>query len=240
MTTRSIPLWQQLQKPVQKSYYHKHNTTLCSDHLDLNMLLQLYVPALLLTHGALASSNKGNPPPVDYLLRSGREYSAPEVDVLAVSGQTNNDSAMMTSQENHNNNNTAITSDQTEPNAWSRRAALEQHPRRLAELERAGVVFSSYLYWEDPEGCPSLQPECEDCGGLNTLWHRDVLVPSPRCSGVSLFFRFRCNWTHINFQLVDEGMKWKDCRCGDDELRTVHITPVMPLPDPDAESEPDL
>lgn len=151
------------------------------------MLFQSYVSALFLAHGAVASSNKGNPPSVDYLLRSDRQYSAPHVEVSAVSGRINNDSAMMTSQENNNNNNnTAITSDQTEPNAWSRTAALEEHPRRLAELERAGVVFSSYLYWEDPKGCPSLQPECEDCGGLNTLWHRDVLVPSPRCSGVSL------------------------------------------------------
>jgi hypothetical protein len=35
-------------------------------------------------------------------------------------------------------------------------------------------------------------------------------------------------------------MKWKDCRCGDDQLREVLINPVMPLPDLDAESEPDL
>jgi hypothetical protein len=155
------------------------------------MLLQSCIPTLFFAHGAIASSYKGNTSPVDDLLHNGHEYSAPQIEVLPVSSQTNNDLAMMTSQENDNyhSNTTGITLDQIERNASNTPGSY--HPERmerLAELESAGIEFSPYLYWEEPEGCPSLQPECEDCGGMNKLWHRDVLVPSPRCSGVSFSF----------------------------------------------------
>lgn len=87
-----------------------------------------------------------------------------------------------------NNNNTATTLDQANSNATNVTAELNSRARRIAEFEAAGIEFSTYGYWDDPEGCPSLQPKCEDCGGWMVLYHRDVLNPSSRCSGVSLSF----------------------------------------------------
>lgn len=142
------------------------------------MLLQFYIPALSLAHGVVASSYARS---YNHMLRSGREYSSPQIEILAVSGQ-----AMMPGQENNNNNNTVTTLDQANNNATNDTAELDPYARREAELEAARIEFSTYGYWEDPEGCPSLQPKCEDCGGLMVLYHRDVLNPSPRCSGVSL------------------------------------------------------
>jgi hypothetical protein len=153
------------------------------------MLPQSCIPALFFTYGVIASSYKDDLLPVIDMLHSGHEYSAPQIGVLAVSGQTNNDSAMTTGQESNNNNNTAITLDQTRRNASNSPGPYYgERMERLAELESVGIEFSSYAYWDEPEGCPPLQPECKDCGGLNRLWHRDVLVPSPRCSGVSFSF----------------------------------------------------
>jgi hypothetical protein len=151
------------------------------------MLLQSCIPALFFTCGAIASSYKGSTPPAGRLLSSDREYAAPQIEVLAVSDQTNHDLAMMTSQANDNNNNTNTTPDQTERNASNNTGRYyRERLERLADLERAGIEFSSYLYWDEPEECPALEPECKDCGGLNVLWHRDGLQPSARCSGVSL------------------------------------------------------
>lgn len=81
------------------------------------------------------------------MLHSGHEYSAPQIGVLAVSGQTNNDSSMTTGQESNNNNNTAITLDQTTRNASNSLGPYyRERMERLAELESVGIEFSSYAY----------------------------------------------------------------------------------------------
>ncbi|KEQ76934.1 hypothetical protein M436DRAFT_60731 [Aureobasidium namibiae CBS 147.97] len=177
------------------------------------MLLQYYIPALLLAHAAAASSYRDRlAGPYNHVLRSGREYPSQQIEVSALSGQTSNVSAMVTGQGN-NNNNTASTLDQTNHNATNDTARLDSRARRLAELDAAGIEFSTYLYWENPEACPSREPECKDCGGEMLLWHRDELVPSSRCSG-----------------LKDEGMKWKDCRCTN-SWPEEFVTPCMPSTD---------
>lgn len=87
-----------------------------------------------------------------------------------------------------NNNDTATTFSQADSDVSNYTAELNARARRLAELEASGIEFSTYLYWDEPEGCPALLPKCKDCGGLTVLWHRDVLNPSSRCSGVSFFY----------------------------------------------------
>jgi hypothetical protein len=76
------------------------------------MLFQSYIPALVLAHGAVASSqdNHGRPgKSYNHVLRSGRQYSTPQIEVSAASGQANNDVAMMTGQQNNNNHTIATT-----------------------------------------------------------------------------------------------------------------------------------
>jgi hypothetical protein len=154
------------------------------------MLVQSCIPALIFTYGAVASSHKYAQPsdPYRHVLRSGREYSTPQRRFPAVSRQVNNDVAMMTGREN--NNNTMImgqeiskdtiipTIQQADSDAAN--SAAEPSPRRRQ--------FSTYLFMESPEGCPSLQLECKDCGGHKLLGHRDEVAPSVRCSGVRLSF----------------------------------------------------
>jgi hypothetical protein len=78
------------------------------------MLFQSYILALVLAHGAFALSNK-YADPYSHVLRSGRQYSTPQIEVSAVLGQTNNDVAMMTGQQNSDNN-TVATLDQENNN----------------------------------------------------------------------------------------------------------------------------
>ena len=175
------------------------------------MLLQ-YIPALLLTHGAAASSYRDRlARPYNHVLRSGREYPSQQIEVSALSGQTNNVSAMVTGQAN-NNNNTASTLDQTNNNATNNTARHSSRARRLAELETeleaAGIEFSTCLYWENPEACPSREPEYKDCGEEMFLWHRDVLGLSRRCSGGSLPFLSRFSeLLLVDFELSSSKMK---------------------------------
>jgi hypothetical protein len=153
------------------------------------MLVQSCIPALIFTYGAVASSHKYAQPsdPYRHVLRSGREYSTPQRRFPAVSRQANNDVAMMTGRENNNNtmmigreisNNINNTIEQADNDAANSTAEPSPRPRQ----------FSTYLYMESPEGCPSLQLECEKCGGHKLLWHRDEVAPSIRCSGVRLSF----------------------------------------------------
>jgi len=172
------------------------------DPCDCKMLLQ-YIPALLLAHGAAASSYRDRlARPYNHVLRSGREYPSQQIEVSALSGQTNNVSAMVTDQGN--NNNSATTLDQTNIIATNNTARLSSRARRLAkletELEAAGIEFSTYLTRENPEACPSGEPECKDCGGLVSLWHRDELVSTFRCSGVSfsVFHLTELFWLTLN------------------------------------------
>jgi hypothetical protein len=135
------------------------------------MLSQSYILALVLAHGAFASSNK-YADPYSHVLRSGRQYSTPQIEVSAVLGQTNNDVAMMTGQQNsdnntvatldqeNNNNNTVTTLSQANSNAEDDTAERSYRTRLLAELEAAGTEFSTLLYAEDPEECPPVRPEC--------------------------------------------------------------------------------
>lgn len=148
------------------------------------MLLQSYVRAMLLVHGAVAFSYKNDARLDKHVLRSGREYSS-QIEVSAASGQANNDLALMMGRQN--NNDTATTRNQADSNAANDTAELDPRDRRPAELEASEIEFRTYLCWDDTEGCPAGLPECQDCGGLMLLWHRDVLNPSPRCSGVSFF-----------------------------------------------------
>ncbi|KAG9526937.1 hypothetical protein KCV07_g439, partial [Aureobasidium melanogenum] len=93
-----------------------------------------------------------------HVLRSGRQYSPP-IEVLALSGQANNNLAMMTGQ--NNNNNTATTSNQANndlammmgqedndntsnranSNAINDTAEVAPRTRRVAELEARGFQF---------------------------------------------------------------------------------------------------
>lgn len=154
------------------------------------MLLQYYTSALVLVHGVVASSNKYAQPSDPYrrVLRSGREYSSPQIRFPAVSRLANNDVAMMTGRENNNNtmmigreisNDTIIRAiEQADSDAANSTTEPPPRPRH----------FSTYLYMESPEGCPSLQLECKNCGGHKLLWHRVEEAPSVRCSGVRLSF----------------------------------------------------
>jgi hypothetical protein len=159
------------------------------------MLFQSYIPALVLAHGAVASSqdNHGRPgKSYNHVLRSGHQYSTPQIEVSAASGQANNDVATMIGQASNNNNNTvATTTEQGNSNAMNDEAEAWRISKleALAKLEAAGTEFSTYFYCEDPEECPPVRPKCEDCGGMTELHHRDVpQFTSTRCSGVSLSF----------------------------------------------------
>lgn len=148
------------------------------------MLLRVYIPALCLVHGALALSHESDDSRLDnHVLRSGRQYTS-EIEVLAVSGQANNNLAMIIGQNNNNN-----TSNRANSNAMNDTAEFDPLTRRLADVEARGFKSSTYLSWEDPEGCPPPLPECTDCGGRMISWHRDMVDPSTRCAGVSPSFR---------------------------------------------------
>jgi hypothetical protein len=175
------------------------------------MFLQSYILTLVLAHEAFASTNK-YADPYSHVLRSGRQYSTPQIEVSAVLSRTNNNVAMMTGQQNNdrntvatldqenNNNNTVTTLSQTNSSAENRTARPSYRTRTLAELEAAGTEFSTLLYAEDPEGCPPERPECQVCGGMTELNHRDgPRLSSTRCSGVSLFFPLH----HLDIGLVD-------------------------------------
>lgn len=140
------------------------------------MLLRSYIPALSIVHRAVALSCKNDARLDTHGLRSAREYIS-QIEVLALSGQENN------------NNDTITTLNQANSNATNVTAELHPRTRRVAELEARGVEFSTYLSWEDPEGCPPPLLQCTDCGGRMLSRHRDMVVPTTRCVGVSPSFR---------------------------------------------------
>jgi hypothetical protein len=145
-----------------------------TDQSDYKMLFQPCILALVLAHEALASSNK-YADPYSHVLRSGRQYSTPQIEVSAVLSPTNNEVAMMTGQQNsdnntlatldqennnNNNNNTVTTLSQANGNAEDNTAEHSHQISLLGELKAAGTEFSTFIYAEDPEGCPSVLPEC--------------------------------------------------------------------------------
>jgi len=73
----------------------------------------------------------------------------------------------MVTDQGNNNDNTASTLDQTNGDATNNTAGSNPRTRRLAELEAAGIEFSTYLYLEIPKhvhrGSPSVKIVVDWC-----------------------------------------------------------------------------
>ena len=121
----------------------KHDTTLFShtDRSEHKMLLQSCIPALSLTHGAVASSYRNQyARPCNHVLRNGREYPSPQIEVSAVSGHTHDNLATAMNQQN-NNNNTAMTFEQSNSAATSNTAEqAKMWKRKERENSQSSIV----------------------------------------------------------------------------------------------------